>query len=33
MENFIAGLAVGMFVWLFTWGMNRVYLTFKSFVS
>lgn len=24
---------VGMTVWFMTWGLNRVYLTFKKFVS
>lgn len=33
MENFLIGLAVGLFVWFFTWGMNRTYLTFKKFVN
>lgn len=33
MENFIAGLAVGLLVWFFSWGLNRTYLTFKSFFN
>ncbi len=27
------GLSLGMFVWLFSWGINRVYLTFKMMLS
>lgn len=32
-EHVLIGFAVGGGVWFLTWGLNRVYLTFKQFVS
>ena len=33
MENLIIGFCLGLTVWFLTWGLNRVYLTFKGLVS
>lgn len=32
-DNFVSAFGVGMAVWFLTWGLNRVYLLFKSLVS
>lgn len=32
-ENYVLGLGAGLTVWFLTWGLNRAYLTFKTFVS
>jgi len=33
MTEFLASLSVGVGIWFFVWGMNRVYLMFKGLVS
>jgi hypothetical protein len=31
--DFAEPFSLGLVVWLLSWGLNRVYLTFKMFVS
>jgi len=31
-ENLMIGLALGMSSWFLTWGLNRVYLFWKTFL-
>lgn len=33
MENMLAGLTLGLVVWFVVWGLNRIYLMFKGFLS
>lgn len=33
LEHLLIGLSLGLFVWFFTWGMNRVYLQVKAFFN
>lgn len=32
-ENIVGGMAVGLAVWLFTYGLNRAWLVFISLTS
>lgn len=33
MEDLLTGFDIGAAVWFVTWGLNRIWLTFKTFVS
>lgn len=33
MGDIVSSMGPGLFVWLFAWGMNRVYLYYKRMVT
>ena len=32
-SDIFGAFEIGLAVWMFTWGINRVWLSFKSFMS